>query len=320
MIFDTRRGSSLSELLFHKIRRIMTIHSNIPSIGLGTYMMSPDEAEMMTYEAIKIGYRHIDTAEVYRNEQGVAKGLEKALSDGLVSRSELFITTKVFPGNEMWGQNQKSFDDVMESFDNSLKRLKLDYVDLYLIHSAHANKKRIEQWKALVELKDSGKISFAGVANWNINHFQEINDANLSLPDTNQIELHPWAQQPELVKFLQDQNVHIIAYSSLVPLSTWRQKDGENSLKTKDMENEGFSDESLFKILANKYNVKESQVLLQWALQLKYAILPKTIKIPRLKENFHFSFVIEEEDMLLIQKENKGGGITWEWGDPLLVK
>ena len=123
----------------------MTIHSNIPSIGLGTYMMSPDEAEMMTYEAIKIGYRHIDTAEVYRNEQGVAKGIERSVSDGIVSRSDLFITTKVFPGNEIWGQNQKTFDDVMESFENSLKRLKLDYVDLYLIHSAHADKTRIEQ-------------------------------------------------------------------------------------------------------------------------------------------------------------------------------
>ena len=91
----------------------MTIHSKIPSIGLGTYMMSPEEAEEMTYEAIKIGYRHIDTAEVYRNEQGVAKGIERSLSEGLVSRSELFITTKVFPGNEIWGQSQKTFDDVM---------------------------------------------------------------------------------------------------------------------------------------------------------------------------------------------------------------
>ena len=298
----------------------MTIHSKIPGIGLGTYMMSPEEAEEMTYEAIKIGYRHIDTAEVYRNEQGVAKGIERSLSEGLVTRSELFITTKVFPGNEMWGQSQKTFDDVMESLDNSLKRLKLEYVDLYLIHSAHADKTRIEQWKALLELKSNGKITYAGVANWNIKHLQEINDADLPLPDTNQIELHPWAQQPELVKYLQDHNVHIIAYSSLVPLSTWRKKDGENSLKTQDMENEGSSEESLFKILANKYNVKESQILLQWALQMKYAILPKTIKISRLHENFHFSFVIEEEDMLLIENENKGGGITWEWGDPLLVE
>ena len=297
----------------------MTIDSNIPSIGLGTYMMTPEEAEEMTYEAIKVGYRHIDTAEVYRNEQGVAKGIQKAISEGIVSRSDLFITTKVFPGNEMWGQDQKTYEDVIDSLNSSLKRLELDYVDLYLIHSAHADKTRIDQWKALLELKDKKRIIFAGVANWNIKHLQEINEIGLPLPDTNQIELHPWAQQPELVKYLKENNIHIIAYSSLVPLSTWRTKEGENSLKTKDMENEGSSEESLFKLLANKYNVKESQLLLQWALQQKFAILPKTIKIPRLKENFDFSFVIDEEDMLLIQNENKGGGVTWEWGDPLLV-
>ena len=297
----------------------MTIDSNIPSIGLGTYMMTPEEAEEMTYEAIKVGYRHIDTAEVYRNEQGVAKGIQKAISEGIVSRSDLFITTKVFPGNEMWGQDQKTYEDVIDSLNSSLKRLELDYIDLYLIHSAHADKTRIDQWKALLELKDKKRIIFAGVANWNIKHLQEINEIGLPLPDTNQIELHPWAQQPELVKYLKENNIHIIAYSSLVPLSTWRTKEGENSLKTKDMENEGSSEESLFKLLANKYNVKESQLLLQWALQQKFAILPKTIKIPRLKENFDFSFVIDEEDMLLIQNENKGGGITWEWGDPLLT-
>ena len=113
--------------------------------------------------------------------------------------------------------------------------------------------------------------------------------------------------------------IHIIAYSSLVPLSTWRSKEGENSLKTSKMDEEGSSDDSLFKSLANKYNVKESQVLLQWALQNNYAVLPKTIKISRLKENFNFSFLIDDEDMSLIKNENKGGGITWEWGDPLLV-
>src|SRR5210317_2567689 len=117
----------------------MSIHSNIPQIGLGTYMMSPEEAEEMTYEAIKVGYRHIDTAEVYRNEKGVANGIKKAINEGLTTRSDLFITTKVFPGNEMWGQEQKKYDDVIEAFQKSLARLELDYIDLYLIHSAHAN-------------------------------------------------------------------------------------------------------------------------------------------------------------------------------------
>lgn len=297
----------------------MTIHTEIPNIGLGTYMMSPDEAEKMTYEAIKVGYRHIDTAEVYRNEKGVAEGIKKAISNNIVKRSDLFITTKVFPGNERWGQNQKTYQDVVEAFNKSLERLESSYVDLYLIHSAHADQTRVEQWKALIDLKQEGHIKFAGVANWNINHLQELKENNLLLPDTNQIELHPWTQQPELVSYLKENKIHIIAYSSLVPLSTWRTKEGENSLKTTKMEAEGSSDDSLFKSLANKYNVKESQILLQWALQNNYAVLPKTVKISRLEENYNFSFFIENDDMALIEKENKGGGITWEWGDPLLV-
>ena len=297
----------------------MTIHNNIPQIGLGTYMMSTDEAAQMTYEAIKVGYRHIDTAEVYRNEKGVAEGIKKAISEELVARADLFITTKVFPGNEMWGQNQKTYEDVIESFDKSVERLELEYVDLYLIHSAHANNTRKEQWKALLDLKRDNKIHYAGVANWNIKHIQELIDLDLQIPDTNQIELHPWAQQPELVKFLNSNDIHIIAYSSLVPLSTWRNKEGENSLKTKELEDEVKSENSIFKQLAAKYSVTESQLLLQWALQQDYSVLPKTIKIPRLKENFDFSFSIEDSDMDMIKLENKGGGITWEWGDPLLV-
>tara|TARA_X000001036_G_scaffold395353_1_gene396271 strand:- start:1447 stop:2343 length:897 start_codon:yes stop_codon:yes gene_type:complete len=297
----------------------MTIHEAIPNIGLGTYMMSPDEAEMMTYEAIKVGYRHIDTAEVYRNEKGVAGGIKKAISDNIVKRSDLFITTKVFPGNERWGQKQKTYEDVLEALNKSLDRLELSYVDLYLIHSAHADQTRLEQWKALIDLKQQEYIKFAGVANWNINHLKELKQNDLVLPDTNQIELHPWTQQPELVSYLRENSVHIIAYSSLVPLSTWRTKEGENSLKTSEMEAQGISVDSLFKTLANKYKVKESQLLLQWALQNKYAVLPKTIKISRLEENYNFSFSIDDDDMLLIEKENKGGGITWEWGDPLLV-
>ena len=190
---------------------------------------------------------------------------------------------------------------------------------MYLIHSAHANNTRFEQWKALLDLKNDEHITFAGVANWNIKHLQELLDEGLPLPDTNQIELHPWAQQPELVSFLRKNHIHIIAYSSLVPLSTWRKKDGENSLKTKELENEAKSEHSLFKKLSIKYDVKESQLLLQWAIQQNYAVLPKTIKVPRLKENFDFSFSIDESDMSLIKLENKGGGITWEWGDPLLV-
>jgi 2,5-diketo-D-gluconate reductase A len=113
--------------------------------------------------------------------------------------------------------------------------------------------------------------------------------------------------------------IDIIAYSSLVPLSTWRHKDGENSLKTDQMYKDSEDAESPFKQLAIKYNVSEAQILLKWALQLGYAILPKSIKIDRMKDNFDLTFTIDQGDMKLIETLDRGGSVTWEYGDPLAV-
>ena len=140
------------------------------------------------------------------------------------------------------------------------------------------------------------------------------------MPDANQIELHPWSQKHELVKFLRNENIDIIAYSSLVPLSTWRHKDGENSKKTDEMYEIGLSENSPFKILANKYNVTEAQFLLKWAVQQNFAILPKSIDVNRIKENFNLDFIIDNQDMEYIKTMDKGNSITWEYGDPLQVK
>ena len=160
---------------------------------------------------------------------------------------------------------------------------------------------------------------YIGVSNWGINHIEELVDNGYPLPATNQIELHPWSQKPELVTYLQDKNIEIIAYSSLVPLSTWRHKKGENSLKTDEMYKDGQNSHSLFKILASKYNVTEAQILLKWALQLNYAILPKSINIPRMQNNFNLSFTLDSDDMKLIKDQNRGESITWAYGDPLKV-
>ena len=142
----------------------------------------------------------------------------------------------------------------IKSFEKSLLKLGLDYIDLYLIHSPHGKNKRIEQWQALIDIKEQEKVKHIGVSNWGINHLEEIIQENLPLPDANQIELHPWSQKPELVNYLREKDIDIIAYSSLVPLSTWRHKDGENSKKTKEMQQISAADDSPFKLLANKYN------------------------------------------------------------------
>ncbi len=292
----------------------------VPSIGLGTYNMSSEEAELTTFHALKHGYRHIDTAAVYRNEDGVAKGVKTYLNDSDLKREDIFITTKLWPGGLVKVDRIKDYTGTVKSFEKSLMRLNLDYIDLYLIHSPHGKTKRLEQWRALVDLKEAGKIKYIGVSNWGINHLSELKENDLPMPDANQIELHPWSQKPELVKFLRNEKIDIIAYSSLVPLSTWRHKDGENSKKTNEMHEIGLSENSPFKVLAEKYDVTEAQFLLKWAVQNNYAVLPKSINIERVKQNFELNFLIDQSDMEYITTLDKGDSITWEYGDPLKVK
>ena len=292
----------------------------VPRIGLGTYNMTPQEAEDVSYAAIQYGYRHIDTAAVYRNEDGVGKALKRIFSDTDLSRSDITITTKLWPGGLVKVDRVKNKEGTFKSMEKSLRNLDLDYVDLYLIHSPHAKNGRIEQWESLLELQELGKTKHIGVSNWGINHLEELVDKGYPLPSVNQIELHPWSQKPELVTYLKDKKIDIIAYSSLVPLSTWRHKDGENSLKTNDMYKSGEDTNSPFKKLASKYDVSEAQVLLKWALQLNYAILPKSINFDRMRNNFDLNFTIDEKDMNLIEKLDRGESVTWEFGDPLAVK
>ena len=291
----------------------------VPRIGLGTYNMNSQEAEDMTYAAIKYGYRHIDTAAVYRNEDGVGRALKRIYEDTDLKRSDLTITTKLWPGGLVKVDRVKNNVGAIKSLDKSLRNLDVDYVDLYLIHSPHAKKKRLEQWETLLTQQEQGQVKNVGVSNWGINHIEELNNKGYPLPSANQIEIHPWSQKPELVSYLKENDIDIIAYSSLVPLSTWRHKDGENSLKTDEMYKDGNNLESPFKKLASQYDVTEAQVLLRWALQLGYAILPKSIQIDRMKNNFELDFTISESDMKLIEELDRGGSVTWEYGDPLSV-
>ena len=292
----------------------------VPRIGLGTYNMNSKEAEDLSYAAIKHGYRHIDTAAVYKNEDGVGKALKRIFSETDLVRDDLAISTKLWPGGMVKVDRVKNKEGTIKSLEKSLRNLDLDYVDLYLIHSPHAKEKRIEQWETLLTLQERGKAKNIGVSNWGINHLEELLQKSLPLPSANQIEIHPWSQKPELVTYLKEKGIDIIAYSSLVPLSTWRHKDGENSLKTDEMYKDSDDPQSSFKKLAAKYEVTEAQVLLKWALQLGYAILPKSIQIERMKKNFDLEFTISESDMMLIEQLDRGGSVTWEYGDPLAAK
>ena len=297
----------------------LTQDIQMPMIGFGTYLISNDDAQSVVQEALRAGYRHIDTAEGYDNEAGVGLAIRASIQELELSRTDIFVTTKVFPGNEAWGRPVKTYQSIIDSLDQSLARLQLEYIDLYLIHAPFAEQ-RLEQWRALVELKKMGKARAIGVSNFNIMHIDEIKEAGLPVPDVNQIELHPWSQKPELTSYLIDHNIAITAYSSLVPLSTWRTAPGQDSAKTEDMKQAGDEVASPFKMMAHKYGVSEAQILLRWGLQKGYAILPKSTNKARIQQNFDLlSFEIDDTDMNAIAQMDRGGGVAWSSGDPTKV-
>ena len=122
---------------------------NLPAIGYGTYQMTNEEVETYLFEAFRMGYRHVDTAESYNNELGVGRAIQRAMSELGLKREEIFVTTKLWPGNMHWGQPEKDFESTITSFQTSLSNLGLEYIDLYLLHTAFPTKARLEQWRAL---------------------------------------------------------------------------------------------------------------------------------------------------------------------------
>lgn len=289
----------------------------IPLVGFGTYLMAGAEAQVAVRDAIRAGYRHVDTAEVYENEVAVGAGIRKGLESTGLSRKDIFVTTKLWPGNEAWGQVPKTAATTVASLGESLDRLQLDYVDLYLIHAPFDEAQLVDQWRGLITLKEQNKARAIGVSNFNVAHIEAIKAAGLQLPQANQIELHPWSQKPELVDYLNRSGIVPIAYSSLVPLSTWRSAPGQDSAKTEQMRADAQREDSPFKLMARKYGVTEAQVLLRWAVQSGYPVLPKSINPARMRQNADiFSFAIDDVDMAAISAMNRGGGVAWSSGDP----
>lgn len=287
--------------------------TSIPAVGFGTYLISNDEAETTISSAIAAGYRHIDTASGYRNEETVGAGIRKGLQAEGLSRADLFVTAKLWPGNPAWGDAPKTGAQAIEECDASLARLGLEYVDLYLIHAPYGGDMRLEQWRALLELQAAGKVRSVGVSNFNETHLEEISAAGLPMPDANQIELHPWSQKPDLLAEMARHDIAPIAYSSLAPLSTWRTEPGQDSAKTDEMKADG----EAFKGMAEKYGVSEAQLLLRWGVQNGYAVLPKSLNPDRMRQNIDlFSFAIDDIDMAQMATMDRGDGVAWATGDP----
>lgn len=242
--------------------------TRIPQVGLGVWQTPNDEAAPAVKAALDAGYRHVDTAAVYENEEGVGEGIRQS---GL-SRSEIFLTTK------LWN-NDQGYNSTLRAFDASLKRLGSDYVDLYLIHWPSAHRGLfVDTWKALVTLKQQGRAKSIGVSNFYPEHIERIVAETGVVPVINQIELHPDFQQRETRAFHEK---HKIATQSWSPL-------GQGKLLGHPAITE----------IADKLGRTPAQVIVRWHIEKGLVVIPKSVTPSRIIENFKvFDFTLSTDDL-----------------------
>ena len=255
--------------------------TTIPQIGLGVWQVDPDITAKVVRWGIEAGYRLIDTAEGYRNEEGVGEAIRSAG----VPRNELFITSKLRNG-----AHQR--DAALRAFDDTMKKLGIDRIDLFLIHwPVPSQNKYVEAWKTLVELQKAGRIKSVGVSNFNQDHLERIIGETGVTPVVNQIELHPRFQQRDKREFHARHNIHIESWSPL----------GSGRL---------LADPTLEKI-AKKHGKSVAQVIIRWHLQEGLVVIPKSINQDRIAGNFDvFGFELDGEDMQTIRGMDSRDGRT----------
>lgn len=259
------------------LQDVTTLHNGVkmPWFGLGVYKTREGQEVIQAVKAaIKAGYRSIDTAAYYKNEEGVGQAIKEAA----IPREELFITTKV------WNTDQ-GYESTLAAFNESLMKLDLDYIDLYLVHWPVKGKYK-DTWKALETLYKEGKVRAIGVCNFQIHHLEDLlADAEIA-PMVNQVECHPRLTQKELLSYCQDHHIQLEAWS---PLGRGR-----------------MLDEPTLKELAAKYQKTVVQIILRWDLQSGIVTIPKSVREERIIENADiFDFELSKEDMRMIDSMNR---------------
>ncbi|WP_214703462.1 MULTISPECIES: aldo/keto reductase [unclassified Exiguobacterium] len=243
----------------------------IPAIGLGVFKVEDGGAVIdAVVEAIRQGYRHIDTAAVYENEEGVGIGIRKGMEIANISRDELFITSK------LWNADQ-GYDSAIAAYEASLERLGLERLDLYLIHWP-VEDKMIESWRALETLYREGRVGAVGVSNFQIHHLETLVANSDLVPAVNQVERHPLLRQSELATYMNEHGIVPVAWAPL-------------------MQGGLFEEPTLLEV-AKEVERSVAQVILRWHLQTGWVIIPKSIKPHRIEENFSlYDFELSEEQM-----------------------
>ncbi|WP_454191150.1 aldo/keto reductase [Paenibacillus sp. Marseille-Q7038] len=263
----------------------------MPILGFGVFQIAdPKECEQSVYDAITAGYRLIDTAASYGNEESVGRAIKRSG----VAREDLFITTK------LWVQDT-GYERTKKAFEKSLERLQLDYLDLYLIHQPFGDV--YGSWRAMEELYREGKVRAIGVSNFLPDRLIDLIIHNDVSPAVNQVETHPFNQQMESAKFMKENNVQIQSWGPFA--------EGKNNL---------FQNEILLSI-AKKYNKSVAQVVLRWLTQREIVVIPKSVHQERIVENFNiFDFKLNQEDMELITTLDTKQSSFFSHNDPEMVK
>lgn len=263
----------------------------MPILGFGVFQI-PDEkeCEKAVLEAIETGYRLIDTAASYMNETAVGNAIKKSGVD----RKELFITTK------LWVQDH-GYENTMKSFQRSMDKLQLDYLDLYLIHQPYSDV--FGSWRAMEELYEAGKIRAIGVANFQIDRVMDLMVFSKTPPAVNQIETHPFHQQNEAEVFLKENNVQMQSWGPFA--------EGKNDI---------FTNELLVSI-AQKYKKSVAQVILRWLTQRGIVAIPKSVRKERMEENFNiFDFELSAGDMEHIKLLDTNQSLFFDHRDPKMIQ
>ncbi len=263
----------------------------MPLLGFGVFQVTNlEECERSVLDAIETGYRLIDTAASYKNEEAVGKAIKKSG----VAREELFVTTK------LWIQSN-GYEGTKKAFENSLKKLQLDYLDLYLIHQPYGDV--YGEWRAMQDLYKEGKIRAIGVSNFHPDRLMDLMIHNEIVPAVNQIETHPFHQQIETQQFLEEHHVQIESWGPFA--------EGKNNI---------FQNELLLSI-AKKYNKSIAQVILRWLTQRGVVAIPKSVRKERMEENCSiFDFELSAEDMETIKTLDTKTSSFFDHRDPSMVQ